>query len=77
MIRGYTGNHKYSRHEHKIKSFPTKHLCILVKAPFWHLICINLEQRCRFFLCYLGQICIKICAHIKNAEIAPSNDAIW
>ena len=23
---------------------PTKHLCILVTAPFWHLICINFLQ---------------------------------
>ena len=24
--------------------YPTKHLCILVPKPFWHLICINFLQ---------------------------------
>ena len=30
-------------------------------STFWHLICINFLQLCRFciFLCFLGQICIK------------------
>ena len=40
---------------------PTIHLCILMPAPFWHLICIN-------FLQLLKR---------NNAETASSNDAIW
>ena len=34
---------------HKISMItPTKHLCILVPAPFWHHICINFLQWFRF-----------------------------
>ena len=35
----------------KLLSFhriPTKHLCILVPAHLWHLICINFRQWCKF-----------------------------
>ena len=38
----------------------SNYLCILVPAPFWHLIFIIFLQWCRklTFLYYLGQICI-------------------
>ena len=41
--------------------YPTKHLCILVPAPFWHLICINFLCGADYalFWCYLGQINIQ------------------
>ena len=31
------------------KGNPTKHLCTLVLAPFWQLICINFLQWCRSY----------------------------
>ena len=42
---------------------PTKYLCILVPAPFWQLICINLLH------CTSG-------ADLK-IDAAPSDGAIW
>ena len=54
---------------------PTKHLCSLVPAPIWHLICINFLQLCK--------ICIKFGSNLESklkkkiAESAPCNGAIW
>ena len=63
-------------------NYPTKHLCILVPLPLWHLICINFLQWCR--LCpFLGQIYFKFGANLSSkfwkmyVETAPSNGAIW
>ena len=54
--------------KHKIKSFPTKHLCILVQAPYFN--------RGADFLVLFRTICIKFGADLKNAETAPTIDAI-
>ena len=32
---------------HKVIFYPTKHLCILVAAPLWYLICTNFLLWCR------------------------------
>ena len=40
-------------------------LCILVAAPFWHLICINFLKWCRFW-CRLAQICITQRANLAS-----------
>ena len=57
----------------------TKHLCISVPAPIWHLICINFLQWCRLF--YLGQMWTKgtnsVSKFKKNdAGTAPSYGSI-
>ena len=48
------------------ETYPTKHLCIFVPAPFWHLICINFVRWCRLysFWCYQAQICNKFSANL-------------
>ena len=38
-----------------IKAFPTKHLCILVPAPFWDLMCINFSEVVQI-MCFFGAI---------------------
>ena len=50
-----------------ISNNPTKHLCILARAPLWHLIFTIFLQGAGNAVswCYLGQICI-----ISGANLA-------
>ena len=41
--------HRYISLVHNWFYSQTKHLCILLPAPFWHHICINFLQRCRLW----------------------------
>ena len=67
IIRYFTSKKGFLRDMELGRVLPTNHFCILVPVPFWLLICTNFLQ-CSgaenvFFVCYLGQICIKFGAN--------------
>ena len=55
---------------------PTKHFCVLVPEPFWHLICINFLSDADYEI-FLRHIFIKIGTIFKYAIKASSEGAIW
>ena len=53
--------------------FPTKHLCILVSAPYFHHFSAVMQ-----IMSFFGAIWDKFALNlVLDAEIEPSNGTIW
>ena len=59
------------RENRRVKNKLTTHLCILMPAPFWHLICTYLLSFTFLVLFEINS------ASLLYAGTAPSKDAIW